>query len=241
MGHRASIVASALVAWYAWTAQASPGTLDASFGTGGKVTTSIGGALYDSTGTALALQPDGRIVVAGSRKDLNPIGFGAARYNADGSLDATFGSGGTVIVPVSGIPAAVALQADGKVVIAGAGCAVVRLNANGTLDTGFGSGGVAHPGCTAAYGVAIDALGRIVIAADNNDSFYRFVVVRLTATGSPDTSFNRPEASWCRRASGERAPGHAPSRSHPLARSSRSDGNTSAISASTSARSSSLG
>jgi uncharacterized delta-60 repeat protein len=190
MRHRTSIVASALFAWCAWTAQASPGALDASFGTGGKVTTLIGGALYDSTGTAMALQPDGRIVVAGSRKDLNPIGFGAARYNANGSLDATFGSGGTVVVPVSGIPAAVALQADGKIVIAGAGCAVARLNADGTLDTGFGSGGVAHPGCTGAYGVAVDALGRIVLAADNNDSTYRFVLVRLTASGNPDASFN---------------------------------------------------
>src|SRR6185369_15580109 len=108
----------------------------------------------------------------------------------NGSLDATFGSGGTVVVPVSGIPAAVALQADGKIVIAGAGCAVARLNADGTLDTGFGSGGVAHPGCTAAFGVAVDALGRIVLAADNNDSSDRFVVVRLTASGNPDTSFN---------------------------------------------------
>jgi len=85
MGHRASIVASALVAWYAWTAQASPGTLDASFGTGGKVTTSIGGALYDSTGTALALQPDGRIVVAGSASGGGTSGFFVARYLADGA------------------------------------------------------------------------------------------------------------------------------------------------------------
>ncbi len=90
------------------------------FGSGGKVTTDFSG--FDGA-AALALQPDGKVVVAGSSSPfVGNANFALARYNPDGSLDPTFGSGGTVITDFGGNgdgAAALALQPDGKIVVAG--------------------------------------------------------------------------------------------------------------------------
>jgi uncharacterized delta-60 repeat protein len=114
------------------------GTLDASFGTGGKLTTS--GAVAN----AVAVQSDGKIVVVGSASGV----FSTSRYNADGTPDTTFGSGGTVTTPIgqADIPYAVAIQQDGKIVVAGESTifgtnrrvAVLRYTSAGVLDTTFG-------------------------------------------------------------------------------------------------------
>ena len=78
--------------------QASPGNLDPSFGTGGKVTTSIG--VTDDEVYALAVQPDGKLVAAGYSNTgtlSSPVDvFALVRYNTDGSLDTTFDTGGMV-------------------------------------------------------------------------------------------------------------------------------------------------
>jgi len=79
----------------------------------------------------VAVQPDGRIVVAGTR---------LARFTRDGRPDESFGRRGLVEVPGAGV-AAVALQPDGKIVVAGG--VLARYDSDGTLDAGFGSGGVA--------------------------------------------------------------------------------------------------
>jgi uncharacterized delta-60 repeat protein len=109
------------------------GTVDTTFGSGGVVTNpAFGGAgiygvaVYPAGGTA----NDGKIVVAGG-------GGEVARYNTNGTLDSTFGSGGMVNTLRS-----VAIQADGKVVVSGDGASLERYNTDGSLDATFGSGGI---------------------------------------------------------------------------------------------------
>ncbi|HVM97901.1 MAG TPA: DUF4215 domain-containing protein, partial [Candidatus Acidoferrales bacterium] len=123
------------------------GSVDASFGTGGVVQT--------NDLCALALQPDGKIVVAGSVMP-NPHAYGPslaiARYDSDGTLDQSFGTAGTTInaIGVSISVRRVARQADGKLIVVGEGelvqygttqCLLARYQANGRLDSSFGNGG----------------------------------------------------------------------------------------------------
>ena len=96
------------------------GDRDLTFGANGVVTTDFG-VKFDS-GSAVAVQADGKIVAAGT----SYVGFGdfaIARYNADGSLDTTFGAGGQVTLDLAGgsgdVARALAIQADGKIVVAG--------------------------------------------------------------------------------------------------------------------------
>lgn len=132
------------------------GTLDTTFDGDGIVTTDFFG--FDDIARRVAIQPDGKIVVAGSRSNASDVlGFTIVRYDTDGSLDASFGTGGVVVVDFAGLPAAandLAIQGDGKIVVAGwtetgAGgpesrdFAVVRLDASGALDPSFsGDGGL---------------------------------------------------------------------------------------------------
>src|SRR5262249_11954148 len=105
------------------------GTLDTSFGSAGRVTTDLGGR-YESA-TALALQSDGKIVLAGGSMGDAFNDFALARYNSDGTLDSSFGTGGKVITKFENSPDgiapgevsaqaySVAVQPDGKIVVAG--------------------------------------------------------------------------------------------------------------------------
>ena len=96
------------------------GSLDATFGTGGKVTTDFAG--NDDAAFGAVLQSDGKIVAAGGAKTSRSQDFALARYNANGSLDATFGTGGKVTTDFAGnddAAFALALQQDGKLVAAG--------------------------------------------------------------------------------------------------------------------------
>jgi len=182
------------------------GALDTAFGGTGMVTTAI---QQDSGSQAVAVQSDSKVVPVGStNKGASPDHFAIARYNADGSLDSTFGSGGIVIVPLSTIndlAYAVAIQpADGKIVGAGEAVvpgtkkgqqlddwAIVRLNTNGTLDTTFGAGkgyvltnfGQTLEGATA---IALQSNGQIVVAGYAGTGIG---IVRYNADGSLDTSF----------------------------------------------------
>jgi uncharacterized delta-60 repeat protein len=132
----------------------SDGQLDATFGTGGIVTTAVGPAGAEAR--AVTLQPDGKIVVAGQaagRVDGTNPNFAVARYTADGTLDGSFGRGGVVVVDVGhGGPdgaRAVVVRVGGRIVVAGDTCdqnacrfALVRLGADGILDPTFGDGGI---------------------------------------------------------------------------------------------------
>jgi uncharacterized delta-60 repeat protein len=91
------------------------GSLDATFGSGGKVVTPVGGHIQIAF--ALALQADGKLVAAGNRGD----DFATVRYNSDGSLDTSFGSGGEAVIVFGGFGGAraLAVQPDGKVIVGG--------------------------------------------------------------------------------------------------------------------------
>ena len=165
---------------FALTRHDSAGHLDHSFGTGGIVTTDLGGPgdeAYDA-----ALTSDGGIVVAGATDapGIQKQDFGIVRYKPDGTPDAGFGSNGIVTTDFFGhgdVANAVAVQPDGKIVVAGfavdaAGIngdfALARYNVNGTLDTSFGTNGLVTTDLGTQSddprALAIQPDGRIVVA-----------------------------------------------------------------------------
>jgi uncharacterized delta-60 repeat protein len=169
------------------------GRLDPSFGRGGRVVTGFG-ARNGGEVEAAAIQPDGKIVVAadyfGAGTD-----FGVARYNDDGTLDRTFGTGGRVVTKVgeiSAYAAGVVVQPDGKIVVAGTASvglsgrtALVRYNANGALDPTFGRGGISHTKAGYVSGLAIQHDRKLVTTRDP------FGLARFLKDGSLDGSFGR--------------------------------------------------
>src|SRR5204863_5909182 len=132
----------------------APGNLDATFGAGGKVAANFG--FYSTRGYGMAVQSDGKIVVAGGLGGLFWNGsyrdFALVRYMASGALDPSFGTGGMVTTPIgSGDDSgySVAVQSDGKIVVAGVSnngssqdIALVRYTDSGVLDSSFGTGGI---------------------------------------------------------------------------------------------------
>ena len=200
------------------TAAAAPphaGSVDRSFGTNGRVKLSLPGERVRPS--AVLVQPDGRIVVAGTLVAPGQYSYRgpafAARFEADGELDTGFGENGVARV-ASSTPLAIdgaALQPDGALLLSGTTTpeggsilgAVVRLSAAGHVDEGFGSGGIARippagvnpypPGVQQLSHVAAMPDGRIV-AAGSQDSFDPHTasepyVVRLMRDGTPDTGF----------------------------------------------------
>jgi uncharacterized delta-60 repeat protein len=138
------------------------GALDQSFGNGGEVLVPIASDAY---GLALALQPDGKILLTGNTVGTQQVA--TVRLLRDGSIDPSFGSAGTSAFPGAGVNA-IALQADGRILLAGVGATVVRLDPNGLIDPSFGDGGTmfARIGSSdAANGVSVQPrTGMIVLA-----------------------------------------------------------------------------
>jgi uncharacterized delta-60 repeat protein len=184
-------------------AAAAPGELDPTFGTGGKLTGTFGGEA-----TAVALAPDGRIVVAGWADQK----FAVARYSPNGSLDATFDGDGKLTTAVGTEDQAWALvhQPDGKIVTAGYSSngtnydfALVRYNANGALDTTFDADGIVRTaigtGDDEAYGLALQPDGKIVAAGRSRHASgaYYLAAARYNPDGSLDTTFGgSPGPGW---------------------------------------------
>jgi uncharacterized delta-60 repeat protein len=139
------------------------GSLDTNFGGTGVVST---GLILDNP----AYQADGKIVLEGISL---PSGTttSLARFNANGTLDTFFGSGGLVTTPFGTYGAALALQADGKIVLNG-GSSLVRYNPDGSPDATFGSAGIAADPI-GGYSVAIAPNGDIVTGV--NLSVARFL------------------------------------------------------------------
>ena len=177
------------------------GTLDTSFNSTGKVTTPIG--VGDDVGVSSVVQNDGKIVVAGYSFNGSNYDFGLVRYNLNGTLDTNFNGTGKVITDFGGndFPNSMVLQADGKLVVAGYTSignndfAVARYNTNGTLDTSFnGTGRITvafGSGSDLGQSVALQADGKIVVAGvSNTNGSYDFALIRFSADGSLDTSFN---------------------------------------------------
>ena len=169
---------------------------------GGHVTTDLGSD--NDKGCGVAVQSDGRIVVAGYTGSGDGVDFAVVRYNPTGTLDTTFGGTGKVITDVRGsgdFGAGVALQIDGKILVAGCAYngsnddfAVVRYNVNGSLDTSFGFNGKLTDdfGDTGdyAYSIAVQSDGKIVLAGESlRGDNYDFAVARYSSSGTSDSSF----------------------------------------------------
>lgn len=169
------------------------GGLDASFDGDGVVMTDLGGS---EAARALALTADGRIVVAGGAEQVaGASALLVLRYLPDGSLDRGFGADGAVRLAGASIGYAVALQPDGKIVVAGQGggnAAVARLLTDGSLDPTFSGGLVSSDwgGSDVALAVAVQPDGKIVLAGRVLSAGQEeFAVARLAADGSRDGSF----------------------------------------------------
>jgi len=185
------------------------GSLDTTFGGTGTVFTSFGG---NDQPVAVAVQPDGKIVVAGTSSSTTAGGgssFAIARYNPDGSLDTTFGNGGMVITQFasgsSDLAQGMQLMANGQILIVGqsnaAGAetdfALARYNANGSLDTSFGNGGMVLTnflgGDDSANALSINPnTGAILVAGSATNpasGAMDFAMARYTANGSLDQTF----------------------------------------------------
>jgi uncharacterized delta-60 repeat protein len=182
------------------------GSVDNSFGTAGEVTTQIG-PLNSDFASGVAVQPDGKIVVVGSsRTSFSITAFALTRYNADGSLDSSFGTGGTVLTdfPDSLIAqaAGVKLQSNGKIVVvgnvsgsgSGSGFAVARFNLDGKLDTTFGTGGqvtAAFSSRVTATNVVLQPDGKIIVvgSTSSGSDHEDLALAQYDANGKLDTTF----------------------------------------------------
>src|SRR5437870_871368 len=189
-----------LVLSFAHSVDAGPGDLDPSFGTGGRVLTDFGGG---DGARALALQADGRIVVAGSSSAGGfALDFARARDNSDGSLDPSFGTGGRVLTDFGGDDEAraLALHADRKVVVAGCSdaggrpdFALARYNDDGSHDSSFGTGGKVltdFGGDDEASALVFQSDGKIVVAGFSDaGGFALAALARYNPNGTLDASF----------------------------------------------------
>jgi uncharacterized delta-60 repeat protein len=195
------------------------GVLDNAFGSAGLVTIDFDGGSGGDQANGIALQSDGKIIVAGTTHGAaaQSADFAVARLTADGTLDETFGGAGKATIEFNldnGVGDddvdAVAIEADGTIVLAGSAqttdgavVAVARMLGNGARDVAFNltgkvTFGFELAGATIeadnANGVAIDAKGRIVIAATANatapQEIAEFAAARLLSNGELDPSFN---------------------------------------------------
>ena len=173
------------------------GTLDNTFGVGGKVTTNVGS---DDVAYKMALQSDGKIVVAGTSSLVNDYGYSLVRYNTDGTLDTSFDGDGKILVDlffdINRDAYALAIQTNGKIVIGGVSdenFALLRFNSNGSLDTTFdGDGKVTTDfgNLDVIYAIAIQSDGKIVVNGGTYDTNNAdLAVARYNTNGSLDTSF----------------------------------------------------
>jgi len=177
------------------------GVLDTTFDGDGKVITPIGTS-YDYA-NCLAIQPDGKIVVAGYSYNGSQYDFALARYNPDGSLDAEFDDDGKLTTPIAtdSYAYSVAIQPDGKIVVGGYAwsnynteLALVRYNSSGSLDATFDGDGVfrTQVGTSTSYGyaLAVQRDGKIVAAGSTWNGSTDFALVRVNAGGTLDTTFH---------------------------------------------------
>lgn len=188
---------------------ASAGDLDPGFGAGGKTMLDFAGVSEESY--AMAIQPDGKIILAGFTISGDTQHVAVVRLDGHGNLDPTFAAGGKAILDVQGFAYGVAIQPDGKIVVAGTSNArflVLRLDANGNLDSGpaviiigggklgFGKGGIVTTDFGSAFAearaVAIQPDGKIVVAGramNPATGIIEFALARYDAYGDLDAGF----------------------------------------------------
>jgi uncharacterized delta-60 repeat protein len=175
----AVLMAMALPAYARTFGQLTPGQLDPTFGQGGKATALPNGGV----GTAVLIDSHGRAVTAGYTLNGRPD-FVVARFLQNGTLDTTFGDLGRTILNLGGADyaRAIALQVDGKLVVAGESdsggksrIAVARFNANGRVDTTFGG---QHGFTLTSYGKDHQAANAVIVTPDD-----KIVVAGFTSAG----------------------------------------------------------
>ena len=179
------------------------GTLDSAFDGDGTLTMDIGAGDADAS-TSMVLQADGRIVVAAGAMDLGgggSRGLVLGRFNANGNLDNTFDGDGLLTTQIDGpggMVVSMALQADGKIVVAGSSAGdflLLRYNSDGSLDTMFDGDGMLTTSIGAfddqARSLVVQPDGKILVAGRSwNGLNYDFALARYNANGSPDTTFD---------------------------------------------------
>ncbi len=180
----------------------SAGGLDPTFGTGGIVTTPIGAGTDEAR--TMVIDRFGRFVVAGRSFNGANWDFALARYNANGSLDNSFGSGGTLTTPIGTgdddifqvvVDGSDRIVVGGRTVVSGHyDFALARFNDDGSLDSSFGSGGKVITAVTGGSNlineIALDNSGHIVAAGQShNGTKFEFTVARYESNGSLDLSF----------------------------------------------------
>ncbi len=184
------------------------GVLDTSFNGTGIVTIAFG--TNEDVARAVAVQPDGKIVVAGHSFIGSYRDVAVARLNTDGTLDTTFSGDGKVTTDIAGnndAATCVAINTDGKIAVAsytygasasGADYGIVKYNTDGSLDTSFSGDGKHVVTLASAYNdepvaIAFQAGGKIIIGGTAFLSLSGrddFAVVKLNSNGTMDTSFN---------------------------------------------------
>lgn len=203
------------------TTDATFGMIATTFGTAGiapLLTSTIQGRCF-----AVAVQPDGKIVVAGSRQSMvdsnhTVIGpyldFALARFNANGSIDSSFGNGGCVVSQLISLRSdqnvrSIALQPDGKIVVAGStlnvgstrsAFLIARYLPSGTLDLTFGTkGATGYGGVDEAQQLLLQPDGMMVVAgqvlSQSSPEYYSFAVQRVNMSGALDTTFGELEGA----------------------------------------------
>lgn len=180
------------------------GNLDISFGLSGKITTDFG--IGANVGWSLAIQPDGRIVVAGNSANATDFDFALVRYNIDGTMDTSFNMNGIVTTDFGAnndLGRSVAIQPDGKIVVggvsgtgAGTDFALARYNTDGTLDNTFSTDGKVttdyESDSDAGMSVVIQSDGRIVMvghALTTGATNDYLALARYNTNGTLDNSF----------------------------------------------------
>jgi uncharacterized delta-60 repeat protein len=196
-GFRISVAAigALLLVGAPWAAPGA-GILDRHFGSNGKVVADFGGS---TIGSSVAIQTNGRIIVGGLSSDSSGDSLILARFGRRGRPDATFGSRGVVKQTLGRSTGAldVALQRDGKIIVAGglskgntSGFLILRLRPDGTPDRGFGSDGIVYTTFdqtpTAAHALLLEPDGKILAAGAGSNEF---LLARYNPDGSLDTSF----------------------------------------------------
>jgi uncharacterized delta-60 repeat protein len=181
------------------------GSPDSSFGSAGSAI--VGQAPVESA-KSVAIQPDGKIVVAGNR--IVPTGvmrgpsqFAVSRLGPDGNLDPSFGSSGKITTSFNQVDFlnAIVLQPDGKIIAVGdsgaadtgetdgRSIAIARYNSDGALDPGFGAGGkivTSMPGGAVGYGAALQPDGKLIVTGAGGS---HLILVRYNRDGSLDQAF----------------------------------------------------
>ena len=182
------------------------GVLDSTFGVNGKVLTNLGPSYHDTRG--VAVQSDGKILVAGTFGDWNTAQGFILRYNTDGTLDTSFNGSGILLTSINGKPCffnCIALQSDGKILVAGFatddttvyhGLAICRYHQDGSPEFDFnGTGNFIRDfyGWGAeAQAIAVQKNGAILVAGRVDKEFGTdFALLRVTRDGALDLGFNQ--------------------------------------------------